>query len=173
MQWEPEPVTITANEALAAGVPSGRDPTATEEAMSFLKDLLAEGPLSVNDVKSETEAAGLSWATVTRAKTTLRIKPVKAGMGAGWFWALPKALNPEEDVHLKDVSTFGTGEHLREPMAAASVPQHRRDASVQKEPGEEGCGGLAPSDQVESTGSPLRQRLSQSLKAVIAKARRA
>jgi putative DNA primase/helicase len=115
VDWEPDPITMTADEALVAAAGSSRGPSAVEEAKNFLQDLLAEEPLSVNDVKSETEAAGLSWATVTRAKTKLGIKPVKAGMGGGWYWALSKARNPSEDAHLKDVSTFDTDEHLREP----------------------------------------------------------
>ena len=39
-------------------------------------------------------------------------------MKGGWFCALPKALNTIEDAHLKDVSTFGTDEHLRGPAKA-------------------------------------------------------
>ena len=35
------------------------------------------------------------------------------GIESGWFYALPKTLNPTEDARLKDVSAFGSNEHLR------------------------------------------------------------
>ena len=36
----------------------------------------------------QAEAAGLSYRTLVRAKTALRVKSRKASMGAGWFWFL-------------------------------------------------------------------------------------
>jgi hypothetical protein len=56
---------------------------------------------------------GVARATLRRAKASLGIKPHKGGMKSGWLWALPKMLNTTEDAHAKNVSTFGTNEHLR------------------------------------------------------------
>ena len=95
VRWEDEHVTMTANEALATDIASGSR-NASEEAKCFLRELLAAGPVPANEVKSETEGAGLSWATVRRAKTRLGIKPRREAVdGTGlagdgrWMWALP------------------------------------------------------------------------------------
>jgi putative DNA primase/helicase len=112
LDWESEPVSITANEALAAeiGSPNAKP---SEEAERFLRELLADGPVPAKQVKAEADSVGLAWPTVRRGKDRLGIKPHKAGMDSGWFWSLPKMLYQDEDAHLSNVSTFGTGEHLR------------------------------------------------------------
>lgn len=120
VDWERDPVTITANEALAAESGSaGHRPS--EEAESFLRELLADGPVPAKQVKADAEAAGLTWATVRRAKERLGIKPHKAGMDAGWVWSPPQVLNQREDAHVYNVSTFGPDEHLRPMRTRAPI----------------------------------------------------
>lgn len=94
VRWDTEPVRITANEAMAADGSSAQHRNASGEAESFLSEILSDGPMSANDVKAETESAGLSWATVRRAKDQLGIKPRKAAMDGGWLWELPQTRNP-------------------------------------------------------------------------------
>jgi hypothetical protein len=56
------------------------------------------------------------WGSQSRpfgAKAKLGVKAVKGGMKEGWVWKLPKVSNSGEDALLKNVSTFGTNEHLR------------------------------------------------------------
>ena len=65
----------------------------SEEAEAFLKELLSDGAVPAKQVRSDADAAGLTWATVRRAKDRIGIKPHKAGMDAGWLWSLPKILN--------------------------------------------------------------------------------
>ena len=121
VQWESEPITMTANEALAADAVSKKSTPAVKEAECFLRQLLAAGPLPSSQVKSEAEEFGLNLATLRRAKTKLGIKPYKDGMKGGWVCALPKALKLSEHAQLKDVSTFGPDEHLRAPTALIDV----------------------------------------------------
>jgi putative DNA primase/helicase len=117
--WDTEPIAITANEALAADA-AGAGRSARDEAAEWLQELLAKGPMAARDVQAQTEAAGLSWATVRRAKDRLGIKPERlseGGDGAGkWVWALPsegtKMLKKSQDAHVSDVSTLGQIEHL-------------------------------------------------------------
>ena len=78
--WEDEPVAITANEALAAANGDVRDRTATEEAADFLREILADGPLPQKDIEAQADAAGLSWATVKRAKKAAEVKAERRGV---------------------------------------------------------------------------------------------
>ena len=92
VDWEADPVTITANEALAAesGSASAKP---SEEAEAFLKELLAVGPVSVKQVEREADEAGLAWRTVKRAKERLGVRVRRAGGIAGkghWEWSLSK-----------------------------------------------------------------------------------
>lgn len=113
IEWEPDPVTITADEALAVpSDPGERD--ALTEAKEFLSETLAAGPVSARKIYADADAAGHSKATVRRAKDALGIKPAKTGLEGGWAWELPKMLNGAEDAQQKNVSTFGGNEHLRE-----------------------------------------------------------
>jgi hypothetical protein len=112
VDWESEPVTITANEALAAEM-GGSNAKPSEEAESFLREVLGDGPVPARRVKADAGSAGLAWATVRRAKGKLGINVNKTGMDGGWLWELPKALKRDEDAHVKNMSPFGTGEHLR------------------------------------------------------------
>jgi AAA domain len=84
--WDSGPVTITANEALAS---SRGDTPAMNEAKDFLRDELADGPRSAQDLKKAAKAAGISWSTVRRAQAHLKIKPTKIGLEGGWQWKLP------------------------------------------------------------------------------------
>lgn len=120
--WESEPVTITADEALAPAV----DHEARAErdvAAGWLRDYLSDGPRSSRDVKGAAIDAGLAWSTVRRAKDQLGIRARKTGFDGGWEWALPSqgasegAHEDAEDAQRVGLSTFehlgGAGEHLR------------------------------------------------------------
>lgn len=105
----------TARELLAtADVPDDKR-TEREAAARWLQEVLADGPLSAKQVRSQSEQAGYSWATIRRAKDTLGIKPEKTRFDGGWEWDLPsKMLTNSEDAHQNQVSTLGKCEHLRE-----------------------------------------------------------
>jgi len=129
--WDREPVTVTADQALqAADAQDSDDRTERTHAEEFLLDLLAGGPVATAEVKREATAAGLSWATVRRAKSHLGIRPVRraeSGDGLGdrghWYWSLPTAPTPLRcssnpyDAHALEVSTLGGNEHLRRTYA--------------------------------------------------------
>jgi len=59
------------------------------DATSFLRDLLADGPLAAKDVFEQAKADGHSIDQVKRAKNRLRVKSIKQAFGAGWAWCLP------------------------------------------------------------------------------------
>jgi hypothetical protein len=105
----------TARELLgAAEATDGEDGDSVTEAMDWLRDVLAEGPVEPQAIKSRAKAAAHSWATVQRAKKRLGIKSRKQGMKDGWTWELPRRCSSSpEDAHPKSESTFGPLEHLR------------------------------------------------------------
>ena len=69
--------------------PSGEPWSALGLAQAFLAGVLAAGPRSAREIKRATVAAGVSWRTVQRAKTTLGIVARKSGNRGPWSWALP------------------------------------------------------------------------------------
>jgi putative DNA primase/helicase len=105
VSWESKSVKTTADEALNAGS-SGDGATATDDAVEFLRTVLAAGPVAVPNLEVEARAAGLlnegqriSQSKPFRsARKALGIDPYQAkGVKAGgWFWALPEHQMPSE-----------------------------------------------------------------------------
>ena len=57
-----------------------------DEAKFFLEDELGSGPKSVNDLKSSSKSAGISWASIQRAKRELPVASKK--LADAWQWEL-------------------------------------------------------------------------------------
>ncbi len=89
IRWEDGPVSMTADELLAA---QGDDESQSEieEAMGFLQAELAEGPRPAREIEQAAKAALISQSTLKRAKKRLRVESVKISMGSGWEWKLPE-----------------------------------------------------------------------------------
>ena len=66
-----------------------KQPTQTNGAKDFLRNILANGPKTANDVFEEAEGAGYKKPTIQRAATALGVKREKTGMDGGWTWRLP------------------------------------------------------------------------------------
>lgn len=81
---------LDADEILAArkaGEGAGRPPHELQEATEFLKSMLSEGARSARDVLSQARAAGISQATLRRAKEALEVRARQ--VRDGWTWELP------------------------------------------------------------------------------------
>ena len=65
--------------------------SARDSAEDFLKQLLSDGPSPTKHVEAEAKEAGISWSTVRRASTTLKVKKQKSN--GGWYWSLPGISN--------------------------------------------------------------------------------
>jgi putative DNA primase/helicase len=130
--WENEKITQTADEILAAACRDSEQQSVLDEATDWLKELLfGEGSVDAKQVRAQAEAAGLTWATVKRAKNRLGIKPQRRSQGSHgegkWIWALPsqgQGAQEVQDAHAPNVSTLEEIEPLagRESAHDASPP---------------------------------------------------
>ncbi|MCL5966502.1 MAG: AAA family ATPase [Deltaproteobacteria bacterium] len=69
---------------------------AVEEAVEFLRQVLADGPVDSKEVDHQRKVAGVAWATIRRAKDQLGVRSRRLGFGPGatWTWALPDSAQP-------------------------------------------------------------------------------
>jgi hypothetical protein len=81
--WDDEPVTITADEALAAAA-KGR----TSGAIAFLEQVLSDGPVDQTEIVRLGKEAGYSEKHLRTAREKLGVTPKKEGFGANgkWVW---------------------------------------------------------------------------------------
>jgi putative DNA primase/helicase len=125
--WELAPVTITADQALAAhdqatdSLTGGKLPTKAE-AEEFLRDALADGPAPVTELQADAKAAGLSWATIRRAKDCLGVIAERESQGregkGRWLWRVPsppRCSRDPQDAHFQKVSALHQDERLADP----------------------------------------------------------
>jgi len=87
--WSAEPSRITVQEAMAATQTHPRASSATDEACDWLREILADGPLPVADVKAQGAELGYSGKVLYDASKKLGIDKKKNGFDSGWVWALP------------------------------------------------------------------------------------
>ncbi len=90
-------VEVDASDLLAPdATPEDRD--ALGEAAALLRELLADGPKPVAEVKAAADGAGIAWRTVERAKKRAGVVasrvPGAGGKVKGWTWALQVATPP-------------------------------------------------------------------------------
>ena len=105
--WEPNPIDIKMSDVLSQPEPP-KERLALEEAVEFIAELLADGPIAVQQVRREAKSVGISNPTLRRAKASLDItsnRSSKGNDGEGhWEWSLP-AVHPRVcDEHLADNS---------------------------------------------------------------------
>ncbi|MBF0436642.1 MAG: AAA family ATPase [Magnetococcales bacterium] len=87
--WEPDRVTLTADEVLAATCANPEDRNQLEEAKEFLLLLLQHGQVEANSIKKQAQEAGIADMTLRRARWALGIKPRKGIVSGKWLWGLP------------------------------------------------------------------------------------
>jgi putative DNA primase/helicase len=125
--WDSERVMRTADEVLAAADETAHPQSATDDAVDWLVELLADGSLPSTQVRSEADAAGHSWATIKRAKKVAGVKAFREGGVAEkgqWLWRLPtqeETLRGSTNRYLAqqtNVSALGKFE----PLSRVAVP---------------------------------------------------
>lgn len=100
LEWDPEPVNVSADEALDRE--AGADRSAREEATEFLRESLADGPIGSKELQADARGAGIALNTLRRAYKDIGGKPRKCGLKGGWLWEWPS-----EDAHANAEDTQG------------------------------------------------------------------
>lgn len=108
--------------------------SAVDAAEDFLRQVLADGLTPAKTVKAEAGNAGVSWASVRRAASTMGV--IKTKTGEGWYWKLManhgQGAQGAQDLNVEHV------EHLREhldpnhPQKFKVLNQDAQGAHVQK-----------------------------------------
>lgn len=120
---------VTAEELLGVEKPRGKarlPSSALLEAQEFLREMLSNGPCLVEEVMKEASNAGISGATLRRAKEELHITSKKTGGQFGgnpkWHWMLPDDNWPPTDEPT-DKTTDPSKNNERESAAQAEGAQ--------------------------------------------------
>jgi hypothetical protein len=123
--WESEPVEITTEEALAFSQ-STEQHTATDEAVNFLIDLLAEGPAKADEAIKEAQKIGITSKPLRNAREKLGIKSKKSSSfeDGFWQWKLPEGALKDEDAQSKVVGALEQARHL------GNTPKTRLDSFI-------------------------------------------
>jgi len=143
--WESGPVTVTANQALAAAAGGTARQTAKADAEGFLREALARGPVTVPDLESEARAAGLlgegqrlSYSKPLRAAANaLGVVNRREGFGPGatYWWSLPCVPSDTMLAHACPLSKEGThgekGTHEGTHGGGESPPSGARQPCAQ------------------------------------------
>jgi hypothetical protein len=143
-----------ARELLEVAEAREEERSATDEAVDWLREVLADGPVKAPEVQKQARQAGISDNALRRARERLGIKPVRRGgfAGAGvWWWSID-AQNAI-DAQSKREGIYANGGHLwsedaLEPPKMASIAldgTSKRDAILG-----DGCHLSADSHGIDS-----------------------
>jgi hypothetical protein len=94
--WSDVPVTMTADEAMAAESVGGQS-SKREAAAEWLRCQLIGGDVDSDEMKRRADAAGIPWRTVERAKGEAGAISTRSGFGGPWVFRLvdPRQVAPK------------------------------------------------------------------------------
>jgi putative DNA primase/helicase len=90
IDWDDEPVSVNASEALRQSDGRGHKLAAAKE---FLNEQLADGPMLKNELVAAAQRQGISLDVLKKAKTELGVIAAKDGFQGPWQWRLPRREN--------------------------------------------------------------------------------
>jgi putative DNA primase/helicase len=144
VDWDNAPVTVTADQALAAAAGGSETREAGRDAEEFLREFLAGGPMPAKEGEEHARALGIAPRTLDRARKKLgvlarRKSEGKDGKGQ-WLWSLPSNLQgrqqPCKDATQKSGVLARFGVLAEEPgtPSAADALQKADKAAVERPP---------------------------------------
>jgi hypothetical protein len=132
--WEPDPVSIAAEEALAHEAPNvgGSD---LEHACEWLREELGAGPIEALTVIGDASENGISKKTLYRAKDRLRVRSTKQSTQGPWFWMLEGSQGGQAPglATFGDLGHLGPGSPENGAPAAARGAQRSQDGQPRRE----------------------------------------
>lgn len=90
--WEPDPVTVSADEALSACADDGEqngNRREREEAANWLREMLKNGRVASKELQRIARDDGIAWRTIRRAATEVGVETERQGFQGKTFWKLP------------------------------------------------------------------------------------
>jgi hypothetical protein len=95
IHWEAEPVSMTADEALASELENEDDRASRLDAGDWLEAALDNGSLPAKEVLRQAKANGITPSALRRAKTERDVESFKISYAAKeWYWRLPGDTRP-------------------------------------------------------------------------------
>jgi hypothetical protein len=141
IQWERDPVKMSADEALAKESSGGRrgpDPKALAAATDWMKTVLADlAEHPVEKLKELAKAAGHNWRTVERARKALGALWQRESFGGRYVWRLPKPGSPPAEL-------------------PANMPAKSPEDKITRQPGEQGEVQGNPHDSARQDSLPAK-----------------
>jgi putative DNA primase/helicase len=127
--WDPNPVVISADEALQANDGTSDRKTANE-AEEYLREALAHGPIPAKEGEEGARAQGIAPRTLKRARKKLGVIAEKGGLKEGWTWRLPseecqttpKSANKNNGPLRPTLAPFETAPHSSAPAPNGKNP---------------------------------------------------
>lgn len=153
LAWEAQPVTISADDALAPPRHKpGPDADERNAAVDWLRQALADGPQLARDLEEEaSEAHSISKATLRRAKDALNVDAYRPQNPGPWWWQLPSVADAQP-AHLPTIHP--QPEHLAHVPALAENGDFGSGLGGQQ--GADGADAQVPHDGASwSDGSPV------------------
>ena len=96
LHWSPDPVTTAADTIFTATHTAGRPDDERQQAVQWLQQFLAEGPVPTVEIRHAAEAYGFTYGTLRRAFRQLACQVMHDGHNSRWLWKLNEqgAQNP-------------------------------------------------------------------------------
>lgn len=116
VRWGDSPVTMTAEEVQTRAAAASKDSTASQSALEnavvFLEEALANGPVLSKDLIADAKENSIAEKTLRRAFSSIGGKPQKESgkLEGKWFWQLPEdgpaGFEVGQDSHTSGVGNF-------------------------------------------------------------------
>ena len=116
IEWDPEPVTMTADEALESVSTAKQGGGALGKAIGWLRAKLADGPVPANELEEQALQDGITKGTYYKARSRLGVRSTPAGYGGSRMCCLPDEPSaPSVSPSTQNMANTGETDETGEP----------------------------------------------------------